>query len=127
MMITTPVTEIEMRRPVALAMSAILVMPLGGCGTFMNFLPMPHGGGGGIGEVRVYGGVRIDVEAVFPPEESRKSEREFSWWMIPLIPVAFALWVTDLSLCLVMDTLALPITIPAAVGRDSKQPQPQRP
>lgn len=107
-----------MKRPVALAMIAVLAIPLVGCGTFMNFLPVGHGGGNWVGEGRVYGGVRFDIGVVFPPEERRKSERDFEWWMAPLAPVALALWVTDLALSLVADTLTLPITIPASAGRD---------
>jgi uncharacterized protein YceK len=83
---------------------AVLLVPLSGCGTVMNFLPDNHVFPGS-GEKAVYGGVVYDVTGAGKAE---------GFWETLL--VAFLLLI-DLPLSAAMDTVTLPITIPVTLSR----------
>ena len=70
---------------------AILAVLLNGCGTVSNFAT---------GESKIYGGVREDFAFIQMPVDG------------PGIPqLVLAIFAVDLTLCLAMDTLTLPIAL----------------
>lgn len=71
--------------------AAPLLILLAGCATITNFVPIM-----GPPPRRVYGGVRLDVENLAGGHPD--------WWLYPL-------WVIDLPLSAVADTLTLPIVL----------------
>jgi uncharacterized protein YceK len=92
---------------------AALAVLMSGCGTAANTLWfIPEEGG-----KRVYGGVQVDAN-VFQESVRQVSSSED----LPTLARALrdaTLTAVDLPLSAVADTLTLPITIPASVGKDS--------
>lgn len=100
------------------ALLAVLLVSQSGCATCLrNFiLPGLHGGP----EPRVYGGVMVYVENWSDPK------REY-WWQ-HILAALFTL--IDFPLCLVADTLTLPITVPLELSREAEsepKPEPESP
>jgi uncharacterized protein YceK len=83
---------------------ALLLVPLAGCGTVMNFLPDNHVFPDS-GEKAIYGGVCYDVKGAGKAE---------GFW--ETLVVGFLL-ILDLPLSVAMDTVTLPITIPVTLCR----------
>lgn len=94
-----------MNRACAIAVLGLMLACLGGCGTFFNFADF-HGAREEFGNERIYGGVAIDFLAI--------SEIDGFWQAIGV----FLVMPIELPLSFVMDTLTLPITIPATLGRE---------
>jgi uncharacterized protein YceK len=95
-----------MKRALAIMISAMLVLSQTGCGTIFNFWPKDeHSSLEGMGKMRIYGGVRMDGEAL--------SEAPWVWQKLLTILVL----TVEFPLSLVMDTVTLPVTIPVTLSR----------
>jgi uncharacterized protein YceK len=98
-----------MARASIVAVAMLALLPVTGCGTLANF-PPTLGSGSAIRPERVYGGVRMDLywisSCIIDPEPE------------PLLRLLFLpLYVLDLPFSAIMDTLTLPRTIQASLGR----------
>jgi uncharacterized protein YceK len=99
--------SLMIRRSFGVALVAALGVTLSGCGTIMNF--MQEGAPGlpeSAGHKSIYGGVTIDVDLI-------ASSQGFA----ETVTALFLAGLIDLPLCLVMDTVTLPVTIPMTLSR----------
>ena len=111
----------------AALLAAAVACALGGCGTMRNLGP---GEGAASALRKVYGGVGADLECLGGLLGSIASSVEKPRWHLLSVKwsvadgvdstwqMAGALWITavDIPLCVVLDTLTLPVTIPATLA-----------
>ncbi|MCI0456174.1 MAG: YceK/YidQ family lipoprotein [Gemmataceae bacterium] len=108
------------RKPITVALGLAVACVVGGCGTVLNTVNLaPHGEA----PQRVYGGVQFDaeegVQAIKQAFESddQLPDTERGGRPIALATGAYYLLI-DLPLCVVGDTLTLPWTVAAELGRE---------
>jgi len=103
-------------RPAILLTALLLPVAAGGCGTLYNHEigPCPKHRDG---MFRVYGGVRKDLEEAASACDPAPGEPGPTLARVALIPLGAAFLAVDLPLCAVADTLALPVTVRAAMER----------
>jgi uncharacterized protein YceK len=95
-----------MKRTFGIMIVAIAAISQTGCGTVFNFWPKDeHSTHEEIGQMRVYGGVRMDGRAF--------SEASWPWQKL----LAILILTVEFPLSLVMDTITLPVTIPVTLSR----------
>ena len=95
-----------MKRALGITIVAIAVISQMGCGTVFNFWPKDdHSTLEGMGRMRIYGGVRMDGQAL--------SEAPWLWRKLLTLLVL----TVEFPLSLVMDTVTLPVTIPVTLSR----------
>jgi len=96
-----------MRSVLVVAAAGILLCGLSGCGTILNFT-MGVSERGQPARTEIYGGLQIDAQAV-----GKAFEGYQPWWF----NVFAFLFVFDVPLSLVADTITLPVTLPIALTR----------
>ena len=95
-----------MKRALAITIVAMALISQTGCGTVFNFWPRDeHSTLEGMGQMRVYGGVRMDGQAFLDAP---------GFWRKVL---AFLVLTIEFPLSFVMDTATLPVTIPVTLNR----------
>jgi uncharacterized protein YceK len=95
-----------MKRTFGLTIVAIAVISQMGCGTVFNFWPRDENTvHEEIGQMRVYGGIRMDGQAL--------GEARWPWGKF----LAFLVLTVEFPLSLVMDTATLPVTIPVSLSK----------
>ena len=95
-----------MKRGLGLTIVATAMICQIGCGTVFNFWPRnEHSTLEGMGKMRIYGGVRMDAQAL--------GEASSPWGKLLTILVLLV----EFPLSLVMDTVTLPVTIPVTLSR----------
>jgi len=95
-----------MKRALGITIVAISVISQMGCGTVFNFWPRDdHSVHEEIGQMRVYGGVRMDGQAFV--------DAQGPWRKL----LAILILTVEFPLSLVMDTATLPVTIPVSLNR----------
>jgi uncharacterized protein YceK len=104
-----------------LLIALLLASTASGCGTLYNHEigPCPKQRDD---VCRVYGGVRKDLEEAASVFDPAADEAGHGLAQVALVPLATAFLVVDLPLCAVADTLALPITVRAAMKRPRDAP-----
>jgi uncharacterized protein YceK len=95
-----------MKRALGLTIVAMALISQAGCGTVFNFVPKDeHSAHEEIGQMRVYGGVRLDGQAL--------GEARWPWGKI----LGVLILAVEFPLSLVMDTATLPVTIPVSLSK----------
>ncbi|HVE41519.1 MAG TPA: YceK/YidQ family lipoprotein [Planctomycetota bacterium] len=95
-----------MKRALGLTIAALALLCQAGCGTVFNFWPKDeHSVHEDMGKMRVYGGVRLDGQAL--------GEARWPWGKV----LAILILTVEFPLSLVMDTATLPVTIPVSLSR----------
>jgi uncharacterized protein YceK len=95
-----------MKRALGVTIAALALLSQAGCGTVFNFWPKDeHSVHEDMGKMRVYGGVRLDGQAL--------GEARWPWGKVLAHPDPDG----RISLSLVMDTATLPVTIPVSLSR----------
>ena len=96
----------KMKRALGIMIVAMAVISQMGCGTVFNFWPKDeHSVHEEIGQMRVYGGVRLDAQAL--------SEARWPWGKL----LGILILTVEFPLSLVLDTATLPVTIPVTLSR----------
>jgi len=95
-----------MKHALRITIVAVALVSQVGCGTVFNFWPRDeHTAHEEIGQMRIYGGVRMDGKAL--------SEQPWPWGKL----LAILILTAEFPLSLVMDTVTLPVTIPVTLSR----------
>jgi hypothetical protein len=107
----------KIRTPGVLAAIAVGVSSQAGCGTILNLALGVEEPGARIlsFKTEVYGGLRNDAHAL------KEAIEGFDGW---LASVYYFLFVFDVPLSFVADTITLPITVPLLLSRVEKQLEP---
>ena len=98
-----------LRAVIVVAAGGILLSGMAGCGTVLNFSMGVSQPGAELAGTEIYGGLQVDAQMV-----GKAFEGYQPWWF----NVFAFLFVFDIPLSLVADTITLPITIPIALSRE---------
>ena len=95
-----------MKRTLGITIVATALLSQVGCGTVFNFWPKDeHSAHEEIGQMRVYGGIRMDGQAL--------GEAKWPWGKL----LGVIILAVEFPLSLVMDTATLPVTIPVSLSK----------